>query len=101
MSDPPYVATFEDHAKRASVGLHDGVLSDLPFDPGTELGVSRAEDGVVVVADPTDEEGSAILRATDGGTRLYLDRTLAYDAGLLDADVVLVPRSGELSIEPA
>lgn len=100
MSDPTYVTTFEDHAKRASVSLPDDVLSALPFDAGTELGVSRETDSVVVTARPHDG-GSALLRKTERGTRLYLDRMLAYDAGLLGVDVVLVPRADELYIEPA
>jgi hypothetical protein len=102
MSDPSYVTAFEDHAKRASASLPDAVVERLPFDAGERLGVreSGGRDGIAVVADPHHRDPDAILRRTDRGVRLYLDRMTAYEADLLESEVELTPHQSELHIRP-
>jgi hypothetical protein len=89
MTDTAHVTAFEDHAKRASVDVPDPVRDALPFGSGETLGVREDGDGVLVVRDPEPSGPRAVLRGTESGLRLYLDRTVAYDADLLDAEVAL------------
>ncbi|MFB6156358.1 MAG: hypothetical protein ABEJ34_00760 [Haloferacaceae archaeon] len=101
MSDPTYVTAFEDHAKRASVGLPGAVVRDLPFGVDEELGVRRSDGGGVAVAvDPDRSDPSAVVRETEQGVRLYLDRMTVYEAGLLDGEVELAVREGGLHVSP-
>lgn len=99
MSDPSYVTAFEDHAKRASIGLPESLVGDLPFGTDEKLGVRRRDgEGIAVAADAARSEPSAVLRETEGGLRLYLDRMTVYDADLLDGEVELAPRADGLHV---
>jgi hypothetical protein len=101
VTDQTHVTSFEDHAKRASVDVPEAVRDALPFGAGETLGVREEDDAVVIVADPTYSGARAVLRGTESGLRLYVDRTVAYEANLLDADVVLTPLSDGLELRPA
>jgi hypothetical protein len=101
MSDTTHVTTFEDHAKRASVDVSEAVRERLPFGTGETLGIHEEDDAIVVQADPTYSGARAVLRGTESGLRLYVDRTVAYEAGLLGADVALTPLEDGLRLEHA
>jgi hypothetical protein len=101
VTDQTHVTSFEDHAKRASVDVPDSVREALPFGAGETLGIRETDGSVVVVADPTYSGARAVLRGTESGLRLYVDRTVAYEANLLDADVVLTPLPDGLELRPA
>lgn len=101
MSDTTHVTSFEDHAKRASVDVPDAVRDRLPFGTGETLAICEESDAVVIEANPTHEGARAVLRGTDTGLRLYVDRTVAYEANLLDADVVVSPLDDGLRLERA
>jgi len=98
MSDQTHVTSFEDHAKRASVDVPDPVREALPFDAGERLGVRDEDGAVVVVPDQTYRGARAVLRGTDAGLRLYVDRAAAYEAGLLDGSVALTPLDDGLRV---
>ncbi len=101
MSDTTHVTAFEDHAKRASVDVPDGIQDALPFGTGETLGIQEKESAVVIHADPTYSGPRAVLRGTESGLRLYVDRTVAYEADLLGADVALTPDDDGLRLERA
>ncbi|MFB6167714.1 MAG: hypothetical protein ABEJ43_02585 [Haloferacaceae archaeon] len=101
MSDTTHVTTFEDHAKRASVDVPDAVRERLPFGTGETLGIREEEAAVVIQSDPTYSGARAVLRGTESGLRLYVDRTVAYEADLLGADVALTPLDDGLRLERA
>lgn len=101
MSDQRHVTSFEDHAKRASVDVPGSVRETLPFDAGDRLGVRDEDDAVVVVPEPAYRGARAVLRGTDSGLRLYVDRTAAHEAGLLDGSVALAPLDDGLRVEAA
>lgn len=98
MAHETHLTSFDQHAKRASVGLPTSLADGLPFEDGDRLGVREDDDCVVVEAGRTRDDPGATLRETDDGTRLYLDRTVAYGAGLLAGDVELRVRSDDLTI---
>lgn len=101
MSDTTHVTTFEDHAKRASVDVPDALHDQLPFGTGETLGIREEESTVVINADPTYSGARAVLRGTESGLRLYIDRTVAYEADLLGADVALTPLDDGLRLQRA
>ncbi|MFB6304299.1 MAG: hypothetical protein ABEH47_03965 [Haloferacaceae archaeon] len=101
MSDPKYVTEFEDHAKRASVGLPESIVGNLPFGVDEELSVRRLDGGGIAVdVAPDRRDPSAVVRETGQGPRLYLDRMTVYDAGLLEGAVELVAREDALHLTP-
>mgnify|MGYP007039242633 FL=1 len=99
MSDTTHITSFEDHAKRASVDIPDGFRDQLPFGTGETLAIREESDAVVIETDPTYDGARAVLRGTDTGLRLYVDRTVAYEANLLDADILLTPLDNGLRLE--
>jgi len=101
MDDRTHVTSFEDHAKRASVDVPDAVKRGLPFGTGETLGIHEEAGAVVIQADPTYSGARAVLRGTDSGLRLYVDRTVAYEADLLDTDVALTALEDGLRLERA
>lgn len=98
MSDTTHVTSFRDHAKRASVDVPEGLRDALPFDPGESLGVNESDGEIAVVADPTPRGARAVLRGTDSGLRLYVDRAVAYEADLLTDGVELSPTAEGLRL---
>ena len=101
MSDTPHVTSFEDHAKRASVDVPDAIREHLPFGTGETLGIREQADAVVIHTDPTYDGARAVLRGTESGLRLYVDRTVAYEADLLGADVALTALDDGLRLSRA
>lgn len=100
MGDETHRTSFDQHAKRASVDLPSSFVDSLPFDHGADLAVrENGDEGVTVLTGRRRDESGAVIRESDDGPRLYVDRTVAYGSGLLDGEVRLQVGTDDLTIQ--